>query len=72
LSGNPARPDDIAAQAGPTGGGHKQQPGPERWQQPRSSGCPALLPVASKDGKAVERIESLRVLCVFVPLWFGP
>ncbi|MCX6678757.1 MAG: hypothetical protein NTX42_00110 [Methanothrix sp.] len=42
--------------------------GPRASAATRPCGCPALHPVDRKDGKAVERIESLRVLCAFVPL----
>ncbi|MEI6103694.1 MAG: hypothetical protein WCP70_07085 [Methanothrix sp.] len=54
----PARPDDIAAQAGPTGGGSRVQPVPERCRA-RPRGCPALLAVASKDRKDGDCIRPL-------------
>ncbi|MEI6103691.1 MAG: hypothetical protein WCP70_07070 [Methanothrix sp.] len=69
---NTTRPSAIAAT--PDGPAHRQWPmsAAEREQQSQTCGCPALFPVACKNCKAVERIESLRVLCAFVPLWFGP
>ncbi|MGB5100847.1 MAG: hypothetical protein WBN94_09670 [Methanothrix sp.] len=67
MPGNQTRPDDIAAQAGPTGGSHKQQPGPER-RRARPCGGPALLPVARKNRYAGDcqelPIKRLCALCV--------